>query len=191
MFVDFSTYGYYNLSNSLAQLPIIFDLWNIQHLTKECGKMDRRIIKTKEAIKLAYTQLLQEQLSSKITITEIAKRANIDRKTFYLHFESTEAVMEEILKDNLLELDTLLSENNSCENPIDVATIFECINTCITNKLDFYESIANRPDFEMFVIHIKEITIQKNIENFSEIAGITPSETYIYSTYIISGLIDI
>jgi len=49
---------------------------------------DRRQIKTKKAIIGAFFTLLQEKNISKITITELAKIANIDRKTFYLHYEA-------------------------------------------------------------------------------------------------------
>ena len=41
--------------------------------------MDRRITKTKEAIQNAFFQLIEENQTTKITITKIAKTANIDR----------------------------------------------------------------------------------------------------------------
>lgn len=153
--------------------------------------MDRRIIKTKEAIKTAYTQLLKEKLSSKITVTEIAKRANIDRKTFYLHFDSPDAIMDELLEDNLTELNVMLSERTSGDASMDVATLFHCINACIMKNIDFYDSIASQSNFEILAMHAKNIIIQKNVESLLQTTTLSPEEVRIYTKFIISGLIDI
>lgn len=47
---------------------------------------DRRIIKTRKEIINAFNTLLNEKSFSKITIAELAKKANINRGTFYLHY---------------------------------------------------------------------------------------------------------
>ena len=44
---------------------------------------DRRQIKTKKAIIAAFITLLQQKNISKITITELSKLADIDRKTLF------------------------------------------------------------------------------------------------------------
>ena len=46
--------------------------------------MDRRVEKTRKSIREAYFDLLMRDGKRKITIAEIARNANIDRKTFYL-----------------------------------------------------------------------------------------------------------
>ncbi len=56
---------------------------------------DLRITKTKTAIKEAFISIIKDDNTSKITVTEIAKQANINRKTFYLHYNSIEDLMSE------------------------------------------------------------------------------------------------
>lgn len=46
---------------------------------------DRRIRKTKEAIKYALIDLLKHKTLEKITIKDITESADINRGTFYLH----------------------------------------------------------------------------------------------------------
>lgn len=48
--------------------------------------MDRRIQKTRQAIINAFIDLLTEKGFDKITINDIAERANINRGTVYLHY---------------------------------------------------------------------------------------------------------
>ena len=55
--------------------------------------MDKRISKTRDAIIDAYLELIFEKKEQKITISELAQRANIARKTFYLHYESLEDII--------------------------------------------------------------------------------------------------
>ncbi|MDN5611768.1 MAG: TetR/AcrR family transcriptional regulator, partial [Staphylococcus equorum] len=48
---------------------------------------DRRVRKTKSAIKNAFIQLLEEKELEKITIQNITQLADVNRGTFYLHYE--------------------------------------------------------------------------------------------------------
>lgn len=56
--------------------------------------MDRRVVKTKAEIKKAYFELLSEKHYESITVRDITERANINRGTFYLHFEDKYQVLE-------------------------------------------------------------------------------------------------
>lgn len=57
-------------------------------------KTDRRVIKTQKAIRNAFHKLLIEKPIDKITVSALAREADIDRKTFYLHFPSVDALIE-------------------------------------------------------------------------------------------------
>lgn len=52
--------------------------------------MDKRIQRTHEAIKTAFEDLVTENNNKKITVSLLTKRANINRKTFYLHYDDIE-----------------------------------------------------------------------------------------------------
>lgn len=60
---------------------------------------DRRVIKTEAAIKEAFVKLAAERDFKKITISALAAEANIDRKTFYLHYPSIDALMKSLAKE--------------------------------------------------------------------------------------------
>lgn len=55
-------------------------------------KTDRRTLYTRKAIMDSYIQLLKEKPREKIKITELCQLAEINRCTFYLHFEDINAV---------------------------------------------------------------------------------------------------
>ena len=63
------------------------------------ASVDRRVVRTRKAIRKAFMRLIQETDYQKITITAIAREADIDRKTFYLHYRSVEDLIDEIIQD--------------------------------------------------------------------------------------------
>jgi len=68
------------------------------------GKTDRRILKTNAAIREAFGRLASQGDFRKISITALASEANIDRKTFYLHYRSIDELIEEMVRERAEEM---------------------------------------------------------------------------------------
>ena len=66
---------------------------------KQTEKTDLRVIKTDSAIKKAFKEMIMEMKPSEITVKELATRAQIHRKTFYLHYTCIEALFEDMIRD--------------------------------------------------------------------------------------------
>lgn len=66
---------------------------------KQERKLDLRVQKTRAAIKHEFKDMICQMKPSEITITELAERAQIHRKTYYLHYTSIEALFEDMLQD--------------------------------------------------------------------------------------------
>lgn len=66
--------------------------------------MDLRIKKTKRAIRTAFYELIKEKPLEKITVTEIAARAEINKATFYAHYETIHDLVDQLEQEAVAEV---------------------------------------------------------------------------------------
>ena len=76
-------------------------------------KTDRRTLYTKNVIKDALLEALEDKNFEQITVTDVCRRAEITRATYYLHYQSLTEVLDELLGD------ALQMAEEDCENPDD------------------------------------------------------------------------
>lgn len=102
-------------------------------------RIDRRIIKSKRAIREAFFELLTEKDFKSITIKEISERAQVDRKTFYNYYSSIFALVNEFENELVVSLDALFDEidfSKFSENPEE---IFTSLYKFLKPNLEYYK----------------------------------------------------
>ncbi len=62
----------------------------------DTGKEDLRVIRTREAIQKTFEEMICEMDYEQISIKELTERARINRKTFYLHYNSLDDLLREL-----------------------------------------------------------------------------------------------
>lgn len=67
-------------------------------------KVDRRILKTQEALKTAILELMTEKSFDDITIQDLSDRANVSRGTIYLHYMDKYDLLDKLIQTHIEEL---------------------------------------------------------------------------------------
>lgn len=82
------------------------------------GKMDRRTRYTRQLIRDTLLELMQEKGFQRATVTELCKRAELNRGTFYLHYLDLNDVLDDILTELMSQttsaMDHVLCPNRQC-----------------------------------------------------------------------------
>lgn len=151
-------------------------------------KEDRRVRKTKSSIKEAFTKLLQEKDLDKITISDITNRADVNRGTFYLHYEDKYMLLADMEDEYIAELSNFTKFNQLQGGSVeDIANNF--VNNVLKNifqhihdNLEFYHTILQLERTSQLELKINE-HIRQNMQKYISIdhtVGGVP-EMYFYS----------
>ncbi len=105
------------------------------------SKVDRRILKSQEAIKKAILELMSEKNFDQITIQDISDRANVSRKTIYLHYADKFDLLDKLIEEYIHKLREV--SETACELEWKPATRI-CFEYLESNYLFFSTMLANK-----------------------------------------------
>ncbi len=107
-------------------------------MSAEKHSVDRRVIKTKKAIKSACARLLTEKDINDITISDIAAAADVNRKTFYNYYAGLYDVIKEIENDIIRYVDEALTEIDFKSSDDSPYLIIQKLTEVISSDTDFF-----------------------------------------------------
>jgi len=76
----------------------------VQDKVENDGRVDPRVRRTRQMLQKAFDDLLEEKGFSNITVNDIAERADVNRATFYLHFEDKYALLRYNLRESFTQM---------------------------------------------------------------------------------------
>lgn len=91
---------------------------------KKVTTTDLRTIRTKNAIHAAFQEMAANTDIEHITVKELAEQAGINRKTFYSHYDSIEALEQEFLRDLIREIYRIIQNEQPHEFRDTLANIY-------------------------------------------------------------------
>ena len=117
-------------------------------------------IRSRRLIRQAFVELMREKALEKITVTDIVTRADINRGTFYAHYQDTRAVIEQIENEIIEKMLEFLGEfkyKNFFQNPL---PLLLKISRWLEEDLEFYRILINSSGAEQFLVKLKKIFVE-------------------------------
>lgn len=150
--------------------------------------MDKRIEKTKKAIKDALLSLILEYDFNKITVKMITEKANIGRKTFYLHYGCIEDVITDYRDSLSIELEKSMNRNFR-NSEKDIHNIFIDLTDVIKRNLSLYTRIAKN-DTYFFMRNVFEQMLESAINKiYHKLYNTGSTNVSYYSSFYAAGII--
>ncbi|MED4635127.1 TetR-like C-terminal domain-containing protein [Peribacillus frigoritolerans] len=134
------------------------------------AKVDRRIVRTQEAIKKAFLELMSEKNFDSITIQDISDRANINRATVYLHYLDKFDLLDKIIEEHINNM------VNLCESEAEmdwIESTVHCMEYLERNYLFFSTMLASEG-----APYFRSRFVQHNIEEFKKDVDITKGKNF-------------
>lgn len=129
---------------------------------KQPNENDRRVVKTKKAIRNAFRNIIVREGLHKLNVSKIAAEADIHRKTFYLHYSSVEDLLNsetESLTSNATK--HVMESWDRVDERQGVRLLVSAINSHIGEDLEFFTKAAR--DISSDYIVEAGITPMRNI----------------------------
>ncbi len=142
-------------------------------------------IKTRNLIKTTFAELINEKKQlNKITVTELVKRANITRSTFYTHYDNIYEVAEDY---QLQTIELICNDNIKLHSKEEVQKYFVNIINCLKENEKIYKLLLSANESILFLEKLKKIAIEKIYAALKN----SYSDKYLYLTisFFVNGII--
>jgi len=158
------------------------------------NKLDPRVTRTRKMLRDALVALLEEKSYDRITIADITNRATVNRKTFYLHYETKDHLLQSVT-DGIL--DELFGEAKAAQ-PIDLSIdemqsyIAGRIFAYVKKHRNFFEVMFERKAMTDFVQYMKRYFARFYEEKFADIdESRLPVQKDVIASYIGSAYVGV
>lgn len=158
-------------------------------------KVDARIERSRALIIEAFERLVISQPFEKLTVSAIAREAQVDRKTFYQHFGSIEGVMRAIGDDTVMgivdEVETKLAQHKVDPDDSEALTraFFAAVNESLSSNIlvniALFEAVPN----EVLISHLRA-PLERELFTRNLVTVDVPEETLgYYFAFVLGGIL--
>ena len=148
---------------------------------KHSSENDLRVRRTREAIRKAFTDMLLEMPYEKITVTELAQRANINKKTFYRHY----AVLDDLLAEIEEEFAQPFTElTTGLRYPEDTAVIAREFLLYSAQQGPLYDAVVSSEMHEEILDKVLEEMSVERTSNIHPPQGWSDKEWSLYLSHV-------
>lgn len=152
-------------------------------------KLDRRVIRTKRAIRKAFAELLKKKSIDEITIKDIADSADINRKTFYSYYNGVYQIVDEIEGEFAQAVELALNETDFKKGMRDPYFIFTRITSIINADVDFYGHLLKMRGSADLLSKIELVLREKLKLAFSNQFEVESSKLDVMAEYVVAGML--
>ena len=127
------------------------------------GSNMQRNTETKALIKQAFTVLMKEKGFQTLTVSDITRKAGINRGTFYLHYVDKYDLLEKLENDLVEDLKEILLKkyDNRYDNPKEIIPCQAILSALyyVKNDLDFFQVLISEQGDMAFINRFKELLL--------------------------------
>lgn len=152
---------------------------------------DRRVLRTKQAIRESFKELTNKYNISEITVTDITNNANINRKTFYNYYADINALIDEIGDEFIAVFEEDLKKLQAETDSQNIYPVLQQLNALIESNYDLYYALFQTDDSINISHKIEQLLKKRAITLFLKKYDTKPEIAIPLCEYCISGTLAI
>ncbi len=153
---------------------------------------DKRVIRTKKAIRTALFKLMESKDLASITISELTTLANVNRRTFYTHYSNITDILDETESEIVDSVTSIISKFDSASLIDSTYNLFIELSTLITEQYGFYFHLM-KSDFRGVLVSRMKVVLKASADKILGRFSITSEEKYVMlmSAFINGGFLNL
>lgn len=149
--------------------------------------MDKRILRTKNNLVQAFLLLGQQKHYSRITVTELAVKAGINRKTFYMYYTGIEDYLNR-LEEELIESCEVIIDSLDFTKEADVISFFQKVREMVRDNYPLYQMLRKQDRIPALKEKAKAMILRSLQAQLDLKDRSNSPKTALYAEYIASGI---
>ena len=151
----------------------------------------RSAIRSRRLIRQAFLELLQEKKFEKITVTDIVKRADINRSTFYAHYPDVMGLVEELMDEVVSSSLQLVAELDIKDIFDDPMPFLQGLTNLGLENMEIYKMLG-QSDFALRQVEkLKSILLEKANNSMNIPEAVRQSTTFhIHMHFFVGGIMN-
>ncbi len=150
---------------------------------------DRRVARSRAAIRTALYELVCEKPYAQISVTELAERAGLNRKTFYAHYASLDDVVDELEEEFAENLHRILEESDFYDTGRLPQDVMHCVEHAVRENYELLQCMSGSNGFDVIrrrVEHATRGVIAKKLEQYP---AIVPADREYLAQFLAAGVV--
>ena len=151
----------------------------------------RSAIRSRRLINQAFLELLREKPFEKITVTDIVKRADINRSTFYAHYPDVRGLVEALMEHAVNSSVELVAGLNIQDIFTDPASFLKGLSVIGVESQELYRLLGNSNFALRQVEKLKTVLLEKAVSTVDIPESIRQSPVFhIHIHFFIGGILN-
>ncbi len=152
--------------------------------------IDRRITRTKAAIREALAACVNEAGFDDLSVKDITSRAGINRGTFYLHYHDKSELMQQIQAEVILEIERIILASAPMRladlaDRVTPLPVVVCLFSYLRENAALINALLKQKGDVAFHSQIR-CALERNLREVGFLAGTEPEQFQVPANYLIS-----
>ena len=147
----------------------------------------RSAMRSRENIRKAYVELIHERCTINITVKELVERADVNRSTFYAHYQDIYAVLEEIENEIVQKMFTFLDASEHTELLYNPLPFLMQIGAELERNREFYRLLIETSGSVAFIQKLKGVFLKQMLTDKKAFSQVKRQREFLVCMNLLAG----
>lgn len=147
----------------------------------------RSAVRSREKIRQAYVELIHEKGTVDITVKELVERADLNRSTFYAHYQDIYAVIEEIEDEIVQKMFTFLDASEHTDLLYNPLPFMLRVGIELEQNREFYRLLVGTRGSDAFTRKLKAVFLDRLLTDKKAFGQIRRQREFLVCMNLLAG----